>query len=447
MVIGDSSLPWGKSVPAPGHGVIGKVAKIARAWLGFKPIPESQGSIFLVSTPGSSGSTDRPAHDHDDHGHDHDDHGHDHDDHGHDHDDHGHDHDDHGHDHDDHGHDHDDHGHDHDTHDEHGHDDHGHGGHDDHGHGGHGHDHDHASELRGASRRSLIISLVLISTYMVAEVVGGILSGSLALIADAGHMLTDAAAIAMALFAMWVAEKGASAERTYGYYRSEVIAALLNGLTLWLIVGWILWEAYQRFRLDEHHVEGLSVLLVGIGGLVINIIVAYILHRNSEHSLNVEGAFQHVLADLLGSVGVVIAGIIILTVGWTLIDPILSVVIGLLIMRSSWSLTMKVFHVLLEGTPKHIDVYNLCNDIEELDGVTLIHDVHCWTITSGSDAFTAHVLVDPSYQGSLERLRNRIQDITHNRYNIAHVTVQLEQTAAACTGEDHHVEHLLQAQK
>ena len=247
-------------------------------------------------------------------------------------------------------------------------DDHGHD-HDDHGHGHEGHD--HSAELRGASRRSLIISLVLISTYMVAEVVGGILSGSLALIADAGHMLTDAAAIAMAIFAMWIAERGASAERTYGYYRSEVIAALLNGLTLWLIVGWIFWEAFQRFRLDEHHVEGLSVLLVGIGGLVINIIVAYILHRNSGHSLNVEGAFQHVLADLMGSVGVVVAGIIILTIGWTPIDPLLSVVIGLLIMRSSWSLTMKVFHVLLEGTPKHIDVYNLCNDIEELDGVTL----------------------------------------------------------------------------
>ena len=277
----------------------------------------------------------------------------------------------------------------------------------------HGHDHgrdDHAHDLRGASRRSLIISLVLISTYMVAEVVGGIISGSLGLIADAGHIFTDAAAIAMAIFAMWVAERGASAGRTYGYYRSEVIAALLNGLGLKLIVGWILWEAYQRFRLDEHHVEGVSVLLVGIGGLIVNLIVTYILHRNSEHSLNVEGAFQHVLADLLGSVGVVLAGIIILTIGWTLIDPILSVVIGLLIMRSSWALTMKVFHVLLEGTPKHIDVYKLCNDIEELGGVTLIHDVHCWTITSGNDAFTAHVLVDPSYQGSFESLRNRIQD-------------------------------------
>ncbi len=422
MGIGESSIPWRGYGPAPGQGSVGKVAEISRALLGFKPKREGQGSTFFVSTPGAGGSSDRPA---DDHGHDHDAHDeHDHDDHGHDHDAHD-------------EHDHDDHGHDHDAHDEH--------DHDDHGHGHEGHDHSH--ELRGASRRSLIISLVLISTYMVAEVVGGIVSGSLALIADAGHMLTDAAAIAMAIFAMWIAERGASAERTYGYYRSEVIAALLNGLTLWLIVGWIFWEAYQRFRLDEHHVEGLSVLLVGIGGLIINIIVAYILHRNSGHSLNVDGAFQHVLADLMGSVGVVVAGIIILTVGWTPIDPLLSVVIGLLIMRSSWSLTMKVFHVLLEGTPKHIDVYNLCNDIEDLDGVTLIHDVHCWTITSGSDAFTAHVLVDPSYQGSFERLRSRIQDITHNRYGISHVTIQLEQTAASCTGEDHHVEHLLQAQK
>ncbi|MCE2464894.1 MAG: cation transporter [Dehalococcoidia bacterium] len=431
MAIGESNIPWGGSVSASGLGAIGKFAEKTRAWLGLKTNPETQGSILFVSTPGAGGGSDRPAHDHDEQGHD--DHGHDHDEHGHE---------DHEHDDDEHGHD--DHGHDD---DEHGHDDHGHD-HDEQGHDDHGHEgHDHAQELRGASRRSLIISLVLISTYMVAEVVGGIISGSLALIADAGHMLTDAAAIAMAIFAMWIAEKGASAERTYGYYRSEVIAALLNGLTLWLIVGWIFWEAYQRFRLDDHHVEGLSVLIVGIGGLLVNIIVAYILQRNSEHSLNVEGAFQHVLADLLGSVGVVAAGIVILTTGWTPIDPILSVVIGLLIMRSSWSLTMKVFHVLLEGTPKHIDVFGLCNDIEELDGVTLIHDVHCWTITSGNDAFTAHVLVDPSYRGSFERLRNRIQDIPHNRYSIAHVTVQLEQSAVGCTGEDHHVEHLLQAQK
>ena len=353
-------------------------------------------------------------------------------------------HDAHDHGHDDHGHD--EHGHDEHEHDEHEHDEHGHDddGHDDHGHGGH----DHSHELRGASRRSLIIAFVLISAYMVAEVVGGVISGSLALLADAGHMLTDAAAIGMALFAMWIAEREASAERTYGYYRTEVLAALINALTLWLIVGWIFWEAFQRFRLDEIHVEGWSVLIVGIGGLFVNVASAWILHRSSEHSINVEGAFQHVMADLLGSVGVVLAGIVVLTTGWTLIDPILSVVIGLLIMRSSWRLAFKVFHVLLEGTPEHIDAYKLCSDIEDVEGVTLIHDIHIWTITSGREAFTAHIVVDPSYQGSMEQLRNRIQDITHNRYNIGHVTIQLEQSTSSCLEtEGHHVGHLMQTQR
>ena len=258
----------------------------------------------------------------------------------HDHDAHdGHDHDAHdGHDHDAHdGHDHDDHDdHDHDDHDDHDHDD-----HDDHGHGHAGHDHAH--DLRGASRRNLILALVLISTYMVAEVIGGVISGSLALIADAGHMLTDAAAIGMALFAMWIAERGATIERTYGYYRTEILAAFMNALALWLIVGWILWEAYHRFARDEHHVDGWPVLIVGIGGLLVNIAAAWILHRSSGHSINVEGAFQHVLADLMGSVGVVISGTVIILTEWTLIDPILSVVIGLLILYSSWNLVMQVF--------------------------------------------------------------------------------------------------------
>ena len=268
----------------------------------------------------------------------------------------------------------------HDSHDDHaGHDDHeghdhaGHDDHDDHGHGGH----DHAHDLRGSSRRSLIFALVLISSYMVAEVIGGIASGSLALLADAGHMATDAAAIGLALFAMWIADREASIERTYGYYRTEILAALLNALALWLIVGWILFEAYHQFEefhrrgASELHIDGWLMMGVGIGGLLVNLGAAWILHRSSEHSLNVEGAFRHVMADLLGSVGVVLSGIVVLSTGWTLIDPILSVVIALLIMFSTWHLVMKVFHVLLEGTPEHIDVYKLCSQIEDMEGVTL----------------------------------------------------------------------------
>ena len=309
--------------------------------------------------------------------------------------------------------------------------------------------------MRGASRKNLIIALTLISTYMVAEVIGGILSGSLALIADAGHMLTDAAAIAMALVAMWIAERVATAERTFGYERTEVLAAMLNTVSLWLIAGWIMFEAYHRsFGTEDPHVDGLPVLIVGTGGLLINIAAAWVLHRSSGHSMNVEGAFQHVLADLMGSVGVIISAILILSFAtdnpadalwgfdWHLVDPILSVLIALLILWSSRHLMITVMNVLLEGTPQHIDAYKLCNDIEEVEGVTLIHDVHIWTITSGSEAFTVHVLVDPSYEGGNEAIRTKIQDIAHNQYGIGHVTLQLEHTASTCK-EDHHVDHLL----
>ena len=365
----------------------------------------------------------------------------------------GHDHDAHaGHDHDENDHDEHD-GHDHgenyrgthDDHDGHSEDAHGHDEHDqdEHGHAGH----DHAHDLRGASRRSLILALILISIYMVAGVIGGVVSGSLALIADAGHMLTDAAAIGMALFAMWIAERGATIERTYGYYRTEILAAFINALALWLIVGWILWEAFHRFRADEHHVDGWPVLIVGVGGLVVNLIAAWLLHRSSEHSLNVEGAFQHVLADLMGSVGVVISGVLIIWQGWTIVDPILSVVISLLILFSSWNLVMKVFRVLLEGVPEHIDVYKLCSDIEELPGVTVIHDVHVWTITSGNEVLTAHVLLDPEHPGSDQELLQQMQQIVKRRYNIEHVTVQLERSTTMCDEETHHVGHLEHAQR
>lgn len=367
-----------------------------------------------------------------------------HDDHAHDH----HEHDDHEHgSHDDHGHDDHDHGeHDHHDHDDHGHDDHGHGGHDDHGHGGHDHhDHSgHAHDFRDASRRRLITALVLITGYMFAEVVGGILSGSLALIADAGHMLTDAAAIALALLAMSLAAREASTTRTWGFHRTEVLAAMINALSLWLIAAWIVFEAYERFT--QHHVleiEGGLMMAVGIGGLIVNIIAAWILHASSGHSMNVEGAFQHVLADLLGSIGVIISGILVLAFDWTIADPIISVLIAVLIVLGSWRLVAQVVHVLLEGTPERIDMYRLCSEMEEVEGVTVIHDVHCSTITSGYEALTAHVLIDSEYDSDLiDRTIRELRRIAMQDFGIAHVTLQVEQSVDGCT-EDHHVGHLL----
>ena len=340
--------------------------------------------------------------------------------------------------HDDHGHhDHDDHGHD---------DDHGHGGHDDHddhGHGGHDHS-GHAHDFRDASRRSLIISLVMITGYMFAEVIGGILSGSLALIADAGHMLTDAAAIALALLAMWLAGREASTTRTWGFHRTEVLAAMINALSLWLIAAWIVFEAFERFRHHDIHIEGGLMMAVGIGGLIVNIIVAWILHASSEHSMNVEGAFQHVVADLLGSVGVIVSGICVLVFDWTIVDPIISVVIALLIVLGSWRLVAQVVHVLLEGTPARIDMYRLCHEMEEVEGVTVIHDVHCSTITSGYEALTAHVLIDSEYDNDgVERVLRELRRIANQDFGIAHVTLQVEQSVEGCEEEGHHVGHLL----
>ncbi len=308
--------------------------------------------------------------------------------------------------------------------------------------------------MRGASKRSLIIALVLISTYMLAEVVGGVISGSLALIADAGHMLTDAAAIAMALVAMYIADRAASAEHTFGYQRTEVLAALVNVVALWVIAGWILFEAYHRTFSETIEVDGLPVLIVGFGGLIINILAAKVLHSSSEHSMNVEGALQHVIADMLGSMAVVISAVLILFfhradsadaflgINWMLADPILSVVIAFLIVWNSRHLIKSVMVVLLEGVPEHIDVYKLCSDIEDIPGVTVIHDVHVWTITSGSEAFTAHVLIDPEFSDT-RGLLEEIKQLVHDRYGISHVTVQLDSTAASCQAENHHVEHLL----
>ncbi len=371
-----------------------------------------------MSSASGSAAGGRDAHDHDEHDrHDHEAHAeHDHD-----------------------AHDHDDDGHDDDGHDEHGHEGHDHHDHEDH----HGHAHDHSHDLRGLSRRSLTFALVLIAGYMVAEIVGGILSGSLALLADAGHMATDAAAIGLALLAMWIAERAASAERTFGFYRTEILAALLNAVALWLIVAWICFEAYHRFLQEGSHVDGWPVLYVGLGGLAVNIAAAFILHRSSEHSLNAEGAFQHVLADLLGSVGVVVSSILIITLGWHVADPIISIVIGLLILVSSWGLMTSVLHVLLEGTPEHIDVYKLCSDLEDLDGVTIVHDVHVWTITSQSDAFTAHVLIDPDFDGDKDSLLTSMKNIAHEEFGISHVTIQMEESVRGCD-ENHHVDHLVQ---
>ena len=298
-----------------------------------------------------------------------------------------------------------------------------------------GHAHDH----RSASRRSLSFALALIMVYMVVEVVGGLISGSLALLADAGHMLTDGAAIGLALLAIWVSGRPASIEQTFGFHRTEILAAMLNALSLWLISALIFFEASRRLN-DDLQVDGGLMLGVGAVGLLVNLAAAWVLHRSSGESLNVEGAFLHVVADLLGSVAVVAGGILVLAFEWNIADPIFGIVIGVLILASSLRLLWKVVHVLMEGTPSHLDLHHLCQRLEELEGVTGVHDIHAWTITTGYDALSAHVTADPTVMQDPNPVLQALRDIASSEFGIGHVTIQLEDSKDGCV-EDHHIEH------
>jgi len=285
---------------------------------------------------------------------------------------------------------------------------------------------DHAGShrsTRARSRRRLALTLGLITLYMLAEVVGGLLSGSLALLADAGHMLSDAAALALALFAIWIAQRPATARRTYGYYRVEVLAALVNGAALLAIAMLVLVEAWQRLRTPEA-VRGELMLGVAAGGLVVNLLALWILHAGRRESLNVRGAFLHVLSDTLGSLGAVIGGVLVWKLGWLWADPAVSILIALLVVASGWNLLREVVHVLLEGTPGHIDLDEVRAELAAAPGVLDVHDLHVWTITTGLEALSGHVAVEPGrdHGAVLVELRRRL----HERFDIAHVTLQLE---------------------
>ena len=297
------------------------------------------------------------------------------------------------------------------------------------------HHHDH----RAASRRRLSIALALTVGYMAAEVAGGLMAQSLALLADAGHMVTDAVAIGLALAAMWIAGRPASVTRTFGLYRTEILAALLNALSLWLIAAWIFFEAYRRL-MDPPEVQGAVLLAVGMGGLLINLAVAWSLHNSARESLNIEGAFLHVLGDLLGSIAVVVAGVLIMTLGWQVVDPVFSVVIGALILVTSGRLLWKVAHVLMEGTPAHLDLHQLCRRLEQETGITGVHDIHAWSITTGYDALSAHVTTDHSTGETSDQVLHRLRDIAAQEFGISHVTIQLEDSPDGCV-ENHHIAH------
>jgi cobalt-zinc-cadmium efflux system protein len=296
--------------------------------------------------------------------------------------------------------------------------------HHDHGHadhGPHGHHH-HRLVSRGSEGARLKLVLIITSLFMIAEVVGGLLSGSLALLADSGHMFTDVAALALSLFAMRMAQRPPNTKRTFGYVRLEILAALVNGATLLLIAGVIVLEAWQRLR-DPVAIDGTIMLGVATLGLGVNIIGASLLHSHAHDNLNVRGAYLHVLGDLLGSVGAMAAGVIVLTTGWTPADAIISAMIALLILFSAWKLVREATHVLLESVPAHIDMDRMLDALSNIDGLDEVHDVHVWTLTSGFVAISAHgVIDDPTDHG---RVLNEVQELVAS-HGIDHVTFQIE---------------------
>ncbi|MDA0988039.1 MAG: cation diffusion facilitator family transporter [Chloroflexi bacterium] len=296
---------------------------------------------------------------------------------------------------------------------------------------------------RADSTISLRTALFLISGFMLVEVIGGILANSLALLADAAHMVTDAAALALALLAILVAGRPPSSRRTFGFHRTEVLAALANVLFLWAVSGWIFYEAYQRFQ-NPPEVQGPIMMSVGIAGLLVNVAAAWVLRRSAGHNLNVRGAYLHVLGDLLGSIGVVVGGILVITLGWTLADPIFGAVIGLLVLFSSTRLLWDVVHVLMQGTPSQLNLDRLCGRLEHLEGVTGVHDLHVWSLTSGYDVLSAHVTTSTSSLEQRQHVLEHLREVAAVEFNISHVTIQLETSSQGCD-ETHHVSHPMSA--
>ena len=287
-----------------------------------------------------------------------------------------------------------------------------------HSHGDHNHDHG-----RGADRRALTITFVLTAAFTVAEVVGGLITGSLALLADAGHMLSDALSLGVALFAVWLAGTPSTPSRSFGYKRAEILAALFNGATLVAISIWILIEAYHRFR-EPSEILGGWMLAVATLGLVVNVVGAMILSRSGGESLNLQGALRHVVADILGSVGAIAAALVILATGWYYADPIISALIGLLVLGSSWKLLRDSTNVLLEGTPRGIDADEVGRSMAASAGVEEVHDLHIWTITSGFPALAAHVLV--GRDENCHARRRDLEELLAREYGIEHTTLQVD---------------------
>lgn len=285
----------------------------------------------------------------------------------------------------------------------------------------HGHHHGHPSH--SGNRRRLAITLLLVSGYMIAEILGGLWANSLALLADAGHMFSDAVALGLSLFALWFAGRPAGTQSTYGYYRTEILAALVNGAALVAVSILIFLEAYRRL-LEPPEVQGTLMMTIAVGGLAVNLLGLWLLGEGREENLNVRGAWLHILSDTLGSVGAILAGVLIWAFGWNWADPAISALIGVLIIYSSWRLLAEAVAVLMESAPRGIDVDEVRRALAGTSGVLEIHDLHVWTITSGMDSLSAHLVATEGRPHTA--LLTEVRSVLHDRFGIHHVTIQIE---------------------
>ncbi|WP_066191846.1 cation diffusion facilitator family transporter [Gracilibacillus timonensis] len=298
-------------------------------------------------------------------------------------------------------------------------------------HHGHSHEHHHTN-----NKKALLLSFSLITLFMIVEVIGGFLTNSLALLSDAGHMLSDSFALGLSLFAFKLSEKEANQQNTFGYKRFEIFAALINGVALIAISIYIFYEAFQRF-FDPPNVNA-TMLWIAIIGFLINVVVAFILMSggDTKENLNMRSALLHVMGDLLGSVGAIIAGLLIMFFDWNIADPIASIVVALLILFSGLRITRDSFHILMEGTPHNLSYQDIENSLVQLDGVIAIHDLHIWMITSDFPSFTCHVVVEEKVDR--DQLIKEASKLLKDRFSIQHTTIQIEGIHANIKASENH---------
>ncbi|WP_231584315.1 cation diffusion facilitator family transporter [Paenibacillus dauci] len=299
-------------------------------------------------------------------------------------------------------------------------------------HHGHGHSHSHS---HNANKKALGLAFFLIAAFMIVEVIGGVMTNSLALLSDAGHMFSDAAALGLSFVAMVWGQRQASGTKTYGYKRFEVLAAFLNGIALVVISLYIFWEAFQRLS-EPQSIMSSGMLTIAVIGLIVNILAAYILMKgDTSENLNIRSAFLHVIGDLLGSVGAIVAALLIMFFGWTLADPIASIIVAVLVLISAYRVTRDSVHILMEGTPVHIHTEEITRELAGIPHVQGVHDLHVWSLSSDLPLLSCHLMIDDTIYGS--QIMKSARELIQHHYGIGHITIQLDTPDMQCEGNKH----------